>query len=192
VPSFIEHIEEYLGPIQGGTGLREGVQAAWFADCPSPGSTAVMTLGLSHHAFHQAEGPDVRMEMIIAWHGDAAPSLNGAGSVLADICDRIVPAHHAPPRGTVFGPGGRFFPGSEVEALYCSLPTYFSEELAAFDGFPEPFLPIWLVPITPDEARFVREQGWQAFEDLWEEAGADMLNVMRPSLVPANTRPSSR
>jgi hypothetical protein len=183
VPSFVDHIEEHLGPIQGGTPLREGVQAAWFADCPSPGATTVMTLGLSHHVFHQTNGPDVRLELVMACHESLVESLNPA-SLLADVCDRIAPTHHAPARGTVFGPAGPLFPASEMEALYCSPPTYFHQDLRSFDGFPEPFLPIWLIPITPEEATFVHENGWQAFEDLLDEASPDVLDVARASLVP--------
>lgn len=180
--SFIDHIEEHLGLIQGGARLREGVQAAWFADRPTPGSTTVMTLGLSNHVFGQAKGPSVRLELVVACHESTIESFNPA-SILADICDVIFPAHSAPPRGNVFGPGGRFFPASEMEALYCSLPSCFPEGLQDFDRFPEPFLPIWLIPITRREARFVRERGWQAFEDLIDEADPDLLNLMRPSLV---------
>ena len=73
MPSFIEHVEEYLGPIQGGGRLSDGVQAAWFADCP--------------------------------------------------------------------------------------------------------------VPITSNEARFIHENGWPAFESLLEEAYPDLLDLSRPSIV---------
>ena len=143
-----------------------------------------MTLGLSHHAFHQTEGVNVRPEILIACHAKTVEAFNPA-SVLANVCDMCVAAHHAPPRGTVFGPRGRFFPDSEMTALYCSLPTCFHEGLPAFDGFPEPFLPIWLVPITSNEARFIRENGWPAFESLLEEADPDLLDLSRPSIVAA-------
>ena len=141
-----------------------------------------MTLGLTHHVFHQAEGANVRLELLIACHAKTVDAFN-PGSVLANVHDMCVPGHHAPPRGTVLGPRRRFFPESEMTALYCSLPTCFHEDLAAFDGFPEPFLPIWLVPITSDEARFIHENGWPAFESLLGEADPDLLDLSRPSIV---------
>lgn len=183
MPTFVEHLEEYLGPIQGGTRLNNATMAAWFADCPVRGAATFMTVGLSHHVFHQAEGANVRLEFIVACHTSTVEAFNPA-SVLANACDMCAPTHHAPPRGTVLGPKGRFFPESEMTALYCSPPTCFHDGLAAFDGFPEPFLPIWLVPITSAEARFVQEDGWQAFESLLDAADVDLLDLKRRSLVP--------
>lgn len=180
--SFIDHIEEHLGRIQGGARISEGLSAARFPDCPAPGSTTFMTLGLSHHVFHQAQGVNVRLEFLVACHENFVEAFSPA-SVLADVCDTYVPTHHAPPRGTVIGPRGRFFPESEMEALYCSLPIYFHEGLVEFGGFEEPFLPIWLVPITSAEARFVHESGWPAFESLLEEADTDVMDLSRPSLL---------
>lgn len=74
-------------------------------------------------------------------------------------------------------------PESEMEALYCTLPTCFPESLAEFDGFAEPFLPIWLIPITSAEAHLVRQRGWDTFESILDAAAPDLLDLCRPSLV---------
>jgi hypothetical protein len=142
-----------------------------------------MTLGLSHHISHQTEGPDLRLEFLVACDEGTIDLFNPA-SVLADICDIWFQNHHAPARGTVIGPRGRFFKESEMAALYCSPPLYFHQALSTFPGFPEPFVPIWLIPITPDEAQFIREHGWPAFEHRLAEAETDLLNLCRPSLAP--------
>jgi hypothetical protein len=77
-------------------------------------------------------------------------------SVLADVSEQALERHSAPPRGTVIGPRGQFFDESPMEALYCAQPSYFDESLCRFEGFSEPLVFIWLVPITPTEAKFVR------------------------------------
>jgi hypothetical protein len=119
---------------------------------------------------------------MIACHEWMVQAFNPA-SVLANICDSCLPTHHAPPRGTVFGPRGRFMPESEMEAVYCSLPSCFPDGLIEFDGFAEPFVPIWLIPITAAEAHFVQKRGWPTFESLLDEAAPDLFDLRRPSLV---------
>ena len=179
---FLEHIETCLGPIQSGARLREGVDGVRFRDRPHDGATAFLTLGLSHHVFGQRHGVGVRIEFLLACRDEFVESLNPL-SVLADVCDEVVPAHSAPSRGTVFGPRGRFFEGSEMEALYCGAPVYFPDALGTFSGFPEPLVLIWLVPITRQEAFYVHTRGWKAFEDLLEGFDPDLLDLQRPSLV---------
>jgi len=182
MPSFIDHLEAHLGPIKGGCRLRDGVQGVRFADCPRPGCATFMTLGLTHHVFDQASGKGVRPEFLISCRDEFVASLN-ALSLLADIADSCLPTHAAPARGTVFGPAGRFFAASEMEALYCAVPTYFPEAFGEFGGFPEPFVPIWLVPITRSEAAYVHSHGWSAFEARLDAAAPDLLDLRRAAAV---------
>jgi hypothetical protein len=104
-------------------------------------------------------------------------------SVLADVSDQAIAMHAAPERGTVIGPRGRFFAETKMEALYCTAPVCFDQGLAEFSPFPEPFVPIWLVPITPIEAQYVRTHGWSLFEDRLDESNPDLLDLLRPAVV---------
>jgi hypothetical protein len=180
--NLIEHVESYLGPIQAGARLREGVQGAQFRERPVAGSSSFMTLGLSHHVLKQGSGKGIRIELVIACRDNFVESLSPL-SILADVADRVAATHVAPARGTVLGPAGRFSPRFPMEALYCCNPVYFDDGLAQFSGFSEPLVIIWLVPITPEEALYVRESGWNAFEYLLETANPDLLDLERPSLV---------
>jgi hypothetical protein len=180
--NLIEHVERYLGPIEAGARLREGVQGAWFRERPFAGSSSFMTLGLSHHVFKQAAGNGIRLELLIACRNEFVESFNPL-SILADVSDRVASTHVAPARGTVIGPAGRFSPQFQMEALYCCSPVYFDDGFAEYGGFSEPLVIIWLVPITPEEALYVQESGWDAFEDLLESAEPDLLDLERPSLV---------
>jgi hypothetical protein len=180
--AFIEHVESHLGPIQDGARLRAGISGVRFCDRPHRGSSSFLTLGLSHHVLTQRHRPGVRVEFILACKDEFVDLLNPL-SVLADVCDEVEPAHSAPARGTVFGPRGKFFEGSEMEALYCAAPVYFPDALGTFTGFPEPFVLIWLVPITRPEAIYVHSDGWEAFEELLEGFDPDLLDLERRSLV---------
>jgi hypothetical protein len=153
---FIEHVEAYLGPIQSGARLTEDVNWVWFRDMPAPGARTYMTLGLSHHALEQSEGPKKRVELLIACRNEFVEKLDPM-ALLTDVLDHALRVHSAPPRGTVIGPRGRFFAESAMEALYCTMPTYFHDEFVEFDGFPDLFLPVWLVADSSDRSR-VRSQ----------------------------------
>jgi hypothetical protein len=70
-----------------------------------------------------------------------------------------------------------------MEALYCAQPVCFDDRLPRFSGFPEPFVPIWLVPILPIEAQFVRTHGWRRFETILDEADAHLMDLLRAPIV---------
>ena len=181
--NFVEHMEEHLGRIQAGARLSESIHGVRFADMPEPGASTFATLGLTHHVLKQGgDGPDVRVEFLVACRDEVVDAFNPL-SVLAAMSDQAMDLHTAPPRGTVIGPRGRFFPASEMEALYCAAPTYFHEELTSFSGFPEPLVIVWLVPIHPAEARFIRSHGWQKFEEKLDEANPDLLDLGRAAVV---------
>jgi hypothetical protein len=162
--------------------LSESVQGVWFREQPVRGATTFATLGLSHHLLSQPTGVQLRIELLLACRNEFVSAFK-AMSVLADVSDDIRSLHQAPSRGTVFGPRGRFFAESEMAALYCSAPVYFAGGLARFSGFSEPFVPIWLVPITALEAKFVHTHGWSRFEDILVGSDPDLLDLRRPSVV---------
>lgn len=176
--TLIDHLERYLGPIHSGAPLGAGVQGVLFPDRPFRGSTTFTTLGLSNHLLSQERGPQVRLEFVLACRNAVVDAFSPL-SVLADISEHAVAAHSAPARGTVIGPRGRFFPESTMEALYCAEPVYFDDGLTKFSGFPQPFLLVWLVPIAPVEAAFVRSHGWSRFEDVLAETQPDLLDLLR-------------
>ena len=180
--AFIDHIESHLGPIQDGARLRPGVQGVRFLDRPDRGATTFMTLGLSSHVLTQRSGVGVRIEFVIACRDAFVQPFNPL-SVLADVCSQVLPGHSAPARGTVYGPRGRFFRESEMEALYCASPVYFPENLCKFGGYAEPFVLVWLVPITTPEAHYVGTNGWQSFEELLAHVDPDLLDLGRRSFI---------
>ncbi len=175
VPALVRYFETYLGPIQSGLRLSEGVQGVTFREQPVTGATAFTTLGLCNHLLAQKRGPSVRVEFLLACQNSFIDSFRPL-SVLADVSDQALALHSAPPRG-------RFFAESQMEALYYAAPVYFQDGLVNFSGFVEPLLLIWLVPISPAEAAFVKTHGWSRFETLLTELDPDLLDLLRAPVV---------
>jgi hypothetical protein len=87
--------------------------------------------------------------------------------------------------GTMVSSAGPLQEGATVEALYSSLPVYFSEPFHVYTP-PDGTLPIvfvWLVPITASEAAFVRRTGWEAFETELQRQAPDLLDLGRSAMV---------
>ena len=42
---------------------------------------------------------------------------------------------------------------------------------------------LWAIPISEAESRFIAEQGHESFEESFEESGADVFDIQRPSTV---------
>jgi hypothetical protein len=41
---------------------------------------------------------------------------------------------------------------------------------------------VWLIPITAEETAFIRDEGWEAFEDALVRQDPDLLDPDRPQL----------
>ncbi|MGI5241518.1 suppressor of fused domain protein [Dactylosporangium sp. CA-139066] len=185
---LIEHLESHLGEIvsgyRGDDTTPAGVLVAQFApDRPWPGMTTLATAGLSKHHLRQDDGrPGMRIELVVHLPSEDLPD-NAAG-VLFQIAEMIIEDGVAPPRGTVFGPGdGPVFGRGDLTALVIYEPLMMPESfITAAEGDTE-IMMTWLVPITGDEAAFVREEGAPALFDLFREAGADPDDLERESLA---------
>jgi hypothetical protein len=86
-------------------------------------------------------------------------------------------------RGDVVRLGRPLWDGSQFDFLYASAPAYFDDSFATCEVRPGVVCAIaWLIPITGEEASFVRSSGWQAFERLLEEQDPDLLDKHRQQM----------
>ena len=137
---------------------------------------------------------------IYATGGASLPALaeDGEGAeyvVLAPSEDRILPEMlaalatvNARPQsrvgvGSVIALGRPWLAGSDADHMLV-LPPYFAgagfEICSAGDAR---IVVLWLVPITASEARFVRRQGYEAFEQLIERHEANVADPARAPLA---------
>ncbi len=56
-------------------------------------------------------------------------------------------------------------------------PVYFPDDFAVYKGNDDQIVVAWLVPISSNEASYVRQHGWRAFEKRLVENDPDLTNV---------------
>lgn len=107
-------------------------------------------------------------------------------AVLQQVGVEILGTGRAVLRGDLIELGGAVIAGTSMTGLYATLPVYCNDAFASCpveDG-PEVAI-VWLVPVHPSEADFVRTSGWQAFEHLLQEQDPDLFDPLRAPLVPS-------
>jgi hypothetical protein len=176
------HVEKYLGPIGREWAELESGQSLPFSVVEVKGSpvvrtTSLVTVGFSDAILRFPSGRPTRQELVLAYDNVFAQE-NTQGLIARVGLDRIE-SGRAVARGETIGPNGRLFPSSRLEALYGALPVYFPEHFGVSRETDPPTNFLWLVPVGPNEVRFVRECGWEAFEDLMVKTDPDLLDMDR-------------
>ena len=184
---LVQHLEGHLGRMSSGwsrdaTGKKLPFQVGLFDDGPIAGTGGLATLGISHEVLRLGAGARTgRQELVMLYrHGASYRNLPG---ILQQVGMRALHDKRCYLRGEVIGPNGPLTDGSRLEALYVAVPVYLPDSFQVFrpaDG--DPVVMAWLVPITAREARFVGEQGWEAFEHELQEEDPDLLDMTRESM----------
>ncbi|MET7355502.1 suppressor of fused domain protein [Streptomyces mirabilis] len=70
-----------------------------------------------------------------------------------------------------------------MTSLYAGLPVYFDDDFfsVTIENGSDVAI-VWLIPITDQETDFIREKGWEAFEDALVRQDPDLLDPARPQL----------
>lgn len=185
---LVEHLERHLGKIVDGwsrdeAGERPPFQVVRFADAPVEACIVYSTLGLSGCKLHSPNsGKEIRQELVMLARRDTAHA--EVAPILQQVGREAVATRHAWLRGDVIGPRGALLSGSRLEALYVANPVYFPlgfEHCKVASGLD--VVLAWLVPISAKEACFVRENGWDAFEDAVERTDPDLTDPYRADVV---------
>jgi Suppressor of fused protein (SUFU) len=81
--------------------------------------------------------------------------------------------------GSIIDIGRPWLPGSQFDHLVVTLPYPFGPTLEVAEGARF----VWLVPISAGEATFIRENGFDTFEDKLESSGVDVIDPKRPAIA---------
>lgn len=184
--NIIDHVEHYLGQMDHGwkpTGSPEGVSVSRFCDQPVEGMSTFVTFGLSSHRLSMSDKREVRQELIST--NIKSVSSDGPVSFLLNVADSILFNHEALLRGQVIEPGRSIFTDSPMNAVYVSIPVLFDEGLYTFKETSPPTVLAWLIPIYANEAKYIKEHGWDNFEDILERKDPDLWDLERPPVVSA-------
>ena len=187
MPSLIEHYEKYFGMVQHGWSKSADATDMPFqvVECQGgtfQGMSCFATLGLSMHELRSSTtGKAIRQELFLV-----APTNFGSRNIpglLQQIGTEALDGGLAYLRGDVIGPRGNLFEGKAFQAIYVSMPVYFPEALKTFVGEEGYAIVIaWLVPITQIEAFYIRNYGWEKFENLLERKNPNLFDFDRPDL----------
>jgi hypothetical protein len=179
-----KHLEHHLGPIKRGWSSASGpedIQVCCFPGQPDASASTYATLGLSHHVLKMKDAREVRQELVMSFHTEHAPE--ALPSLLFHVAERMIREHAALLRGEVISLGHPVVPGTEMTALYASLPVLLPDDFATFSGTSPTTVFVWLFPILPAEARYIADHGWSAFEDALEQRSPDLLDPHRRSVI---------
>ena len=102
---------------------------------------------------------------------------------LAMVAGFYALAEHDLSLGDTVNIGRPWADGSGADHLLVSLPYPFGPTLERLEVGGELVRILWLVPITEPEARFASLNGAEELERLFDDEGADVLSVVRPSMV---------
>jgi hypothetical protein len=184
---LIHHFEGYLGPIE--VGWKDSDGSAWpfhvvrFSGGPIQNTVTYSTLGLSETALQSpVSEKQIRHELLIMVRSRYAD--RNIPAILHQVGTEAIATGRPYLRGDVLGPRGTLVRGTDMAALYVSLPVYLPD---AFDTYKSPEgIPVvlaWLIPITGTEAHFLHANGWQEFEESLCNLEPDLLDLSRPSVV---------
>jgi hypothetical protein len=178
------HLESYLGPIEAGWGKSaDGVempfQVARFPNGSGEQTISFATIGLSDHVL-EGKTKKIRQELLVI----VPESLRDGPvpGILQQVGITVLRSHRALLRGDTLGPHGRLFRDSKMEAFYVSIPVYFPDDFSVFVQAGNQIIMAWLVPVSRNEANYVRERGWCDFEQRLVESDPDLTNVYREPL----------
>ncbi|MGD6834433.1 suppressor of fused domain protein [Sutcliffiella halmapala] len=185
---FIQFLDIHLGPIECGwteddRGERLPVQVAKYSKGPFSDTKTVSTLGLSKVPLtSNVSGKQIWQELIFVSYSNIG-NIN-LPALLAQVSQTSLDSGTAFLRGDVIGPYGPIFDDSNFEALYVTIPGYFPDSFDAFKvNDKKTIIMVWLIPITSKEAEFIRQNGWEEFEDKLEELDPDLIDFKRESII---------
>ena len=185
--NIVLHLESHLGRIEKGwskdeTGKPMRFQVAKFVNGTLPGCSKYCTVGLSHFELASSvSGKIIRQEILFLSKAELGD--RNIPGILQQVGDEALNRARAYLRGDVIGPRGPLIDGSQMEALYVAMPVYFPESFYSCQSDEAVSIVIaWLVPISSREAGYIRNQGWDAFENKLLEYDPDLVDLNRSGM----------
>ncbi|MEZ5901355.1 MAG: suppressor of fused domain protein [Hyphomicrobiaceae bacterium] len=163
--TLVEHLEGFVGPIQRGwngqqVGERWPFQIVQLSGRTEGSATTLATLGLSSVPLRNS-GQSVRQELLLFL---GASNFKNAPGIVQQVASEVVDSGTALSVGQVLGPRGILFEGSTVSAflaldadsLIPGVGLFRNKKLGEVKF-------IGLLPITSEEANYVKRAGPAAF-----------------------------
>lgn len=186
--NFIKFLESHLGTIESGwtkdeKGKPLPVQIVKYNEGPFPGTKTFSTLGLNNFPLiSPLTEKQIYMELIFVSYTSYGDGIIPA--LMTQVSQVALDSGTAFLRGDVIGPYGSIFEGSNLEALYVTIPGYFADSFDAFKIDDEKtVIMAWLIPITSREAEFIKQNSWEEFEYQLEKLDPDLIDFNRETII---------
>lgn len=158
-----DHIENYLGTITTSWKLNEdsNIQVLKFEDELKKGVITYVTLGLSNVGL-DVGNKNVKQEFVFA--ADEKFEKDSIASFLLTFALHVKNSRKGLLRGE-FVEGKPLIDNVKVTGIYASVPVFWEDAFHEFGESRPPTIFVWLMPILKTEAKFIKNRGWNAFED---------------------------
>ncbi|GAA0952014.1 suppressor of fused domain protein [Kribbella koreensis] len=178
-----EHFEKYLGEIECGwntdpDGHPMPFQVVRYPQGSGAGSCAFSTLGISGYELDSPSGRGLRQELLMLVTDDHRDG--SIPAVLQQVGMMLMERHRAVLLGDLLGPNGPVVAGSPLEAFWVHQPVYQPDDFAVFQ---DSVVIAWLIPVSPTEAGYIREEGSEAFKELLIKHDPNLMDLSRASVV---------
>jgi hypothetical protein len=185
--TLVDHFERRLGRISGGEPRKiGGAQIVHYENGRFRDVEAWSTLGMSRHILNVC-GTDDRyaLEVFLAVRKIPDSFTADMERCVEWIASRMINSHEARIRGDVQQLPSVIHPNSVLDHVYFANPVYYDEDFYSVELEPGGQLAgvVWLIPIGAREARYVREHGWQEFEEQLARADPDLFDMARSEMV---------
>jgi hypothetical protein len=183
---ILSHLERSLGTVSKSITLVDQVypnlHVVFFSDQPSIGLTTFSTIGLSNTILELRSGRQVRQELIFTVRSESYDT-GDIASFLLTFSEELMKTGIALMRGEVVGPGDSIIPNVTCSGVYACGPVFFEKEFHVLTSTNPPTILVWLIPVLENEIKFIRQFGWDSFENELEKQNVDFWNLDRESIV---------
>ena len=182
--TIIDHLEQYLGKIEQGwkdSKSDEGIQIVAIKNSPYESVSTLSSLGMSNKELDLSETKRVRQELIFSTYSmDVSENIV---SFLLSLCEAIINRKKAVLRGEVIPLSSQLEKRIGFSAVYCAIPVLFDDTFAIYAKTCPSTVMVWIIPIHQNEVDYIKNNGWEAFESLLEEADPDLCSLKRSSIA---------
>ena len=185
--SLIDHFERRLGRISGGRANKaDGVQVVHYENGRFRDVESWSTLGMSRHILAvRGTGSRYVLEVFLAVRTFSDMGTVDVGKCVEWVAGEMVGRHEARLRGDVQKLPSPIHPASLLDHVYFANPVYYDEDFYSVELEPNGQIAgiVWLVPVGPSEAKYIREHGWRRFEEHLERVDPDLFDLARDPIV---------
>ena len=180
---LITHLESHLGQISKGWDLKIGNKDIQVVKCdnhPKFGVSTFSTLGLSSYDLNMPDERTIKQEFFVSSYDKYNDEK--LASFLLTFASGILSSGRAILRGECIGSGSLVIEDSTLNGVYCSNPVFQNDSFSVFKGEHNVVM-VWLIPVHSQEVKFIRQNGWNKFEDGLENEYCDFWDLGRQPMT---------